>query len=354
MTSVAPLTIGLDLGDTTSEVCVLDATRKTIERGPVETTPESLKALFERYPGSNLVFEVGSQSRWVQQLANSSDLGIVTAADPRQLQLITKSFKKTDRKDAYVLCRAGQGLPELLHPVEHRSEDSHAKLQVVRSRDLLVEQRTRLVNRIRGMVKSTGNKMPSCDAAYFFRKAPQHIPVCLQPATTPLFAILESIHEQLRLLKKELQKIADSIPAVSRLQQVPSIGLITALTFVLTVEDPTRFRINRNVGAYFGLSPRKKDSGDSEPQLPITKAGDTHLRRLFVVCAHHLLHRGKDCALKQWGLELCRRGGKNAKKRAAVAVARKFAVHLLAIWKSGEDYDLWRDTTPELANTPVA
>lgn len=342
MNSVSHLTIGLDLGDKLSEVCVLDADARVVKRGPLATDPESFESFFKAFPGATVVFEVGAQSRWVQPLARKAGIGKVIAADPRQLKLITDSCKKTDRRDAFVLARVAQGLPELLCPVEHRSESVHADLSVLRSRELVIEQRTQLVNRVRGIVKASGHRIPSCSATYFFSKASAHVPEHLWPACAPLFKVLETIHEQLLEITRQLKKmVREKYPAVERMMTTPSVGLTTALTFVLTLERPGRIRGIRNVGAFLGMTPRKKESGSSAPQLGITKAGDTHLRRLLVLCAHHLLSRGKDCRLKRWGLELCKRGGPNAKKRAIVAVARKLSVHMLAMWKSGQDHDSW-------------
>ena len=354
MTTVAPVTLGLDLGDNFTEICCLDAAGQVVERGRINTGRESLTALFQRYPDATKVFEVGSQSRWVQQLAKSSGSGNVITADPRQLHLISKSRRKNDRKDAFLLCRAGQGLPELLHPVEHRSEQTHLDLQVLRTREALVGQRTELINRIRGVVKSVGARLPSCDADYFFRKAKPHVPEAVLPACAPLFAILEALYEQLLELKKQIRAMRARYPAAAQLAKVPSVGELTALTFVLTIDDPARIRGCRNTGAYLGLTPKERESGDSSPQLRITKAGDARLRRLLVLCAHHLLNRGKDCRLRRWGLELCRRGGRNAKKRAVVAIARKLSVQLLSIWRSGEEYDPWRDASPEMLDSLTA
>lgn len=348
------LTIGLDLGDSTSEVCVLDREQQVLEQGKLLTEPESLRSFLGRYPGATVVFEVGSQSRWVQPLARKAGVEAI-AADPRQLRLITQSNKKTDRRDAYVLARSGQGIPELLCPVEHRSEQVHADLSLMRSRELLVQQRTRLVQRIRGLVKASGHKIGKCSATYFYRQARTQVPAHLEVACAPLFAVLETIHGQLKEITRQARKmVKERYPEVERLMTVNSVGLRTALTLHLTIEDPRRILGTRNVGAYLGLTPRKKDSGQSLPQLGITKAGDTHLRRLLVLCAHHLLgHFGKDCRLRRWGLKLCERGGVNAKKRAIVAVARKLAIHLLAIWKSGETYDPWRGV-PKTLSTEVA
>jgi transposase len=123
------------------------------------------------------------------------------------------------------------------------------------------------------------------------------------------------------------------------------VGAITATTFVLTVEDPARFPRARAIGSYLGLRPRQADSGTLKPQLHITKAGDKNLRSLLVECAHHILGRlGPDSDLKRWGLKLAERGGKAAKKRAAIAVARKLSVLLLRLWVTGEVYEPLRNS----------
>ncbi|MFT4842507.1 MAG: transposase [Planctomycetota bacterium] len=222
-------------------------------------------------------------------------------ADPRQIKLITHSRNKTDRRDAYLLAQIGQGLPELLSQVDHRSEPVHAYLQVLRTRELLVAQRTQFVNRVRGVMKAAGLKITGCTATYFFRQAKPHISEHLLPSCEPLFAMLEATHTQLLVIKRVLRELLEKYPAAQQLMSVPSVGDKTALTFVLTIENPERIRSNRNAGAYLELTPRKKESGDSSPQLGITKTGDTRLRRLLVLCAHHLLTRGKDCRLKRWG-----------------------------------------------------
>jgi len=123
------------------------------------------------------------------------------------------------------------------------------------------------------------------------------------------------------------------------------VGNLIALTFVLTVEDRQRFQKSRDVGCYVGLRPRRSDSGESQPQLGITKEGDNYLRKMLVQGAHYILGwRGPDTDLRRWGMKLAARGGKNAKKRAVVAVARKLAVLLHALWVSGEVYEPLRNS----------
>ena len=134
-------------------------------------------------------------------------------------------------------------------------------------------------------------------------------------------------------------RMREKYPAALKLMKVPGVGPITALSFVLTLGSPERFRDSRDVGAFLGMTPKRKQSGERDPRLGITKAGDSTLRRLLVQCAHHILgHFGKDSALRQWGQKLAARGGPNANKRAIVAVARKLSVILHKLWRTGEEY----------------
>jgi transposase len=334
----------LDLGDSSSQVCVVDASGEILEEQTHPTTPESLRALFERFAQRRVrvVFEVGSQSRWVQKLARDCGIRDVIVADPRQLSFITQSLKKSDERDAYALASAGQGLPHLLSRVEHVSDEIFADRALLESRDLLVAQRTQIVSRIRALVKTQGGKLPKCSAESFHRKMENHVPELLRSSCEGLFRILEVLDEQVSRIEKELCKIAkEKYPIVSKLQEIPGVGIIVALSFVLYVGDPSRFEDTRQIGAYFGLTPRKKQSGSSNPQLGITKAGNGGMRRLLVLGAHCILSRGDDCGLKRWGLAICERGGRRGKKRAIIATARKLAVVMLAIWKSAQDFDPW-------------
>ena len=137
------------------------------------------------------------------------------------------------------------------------------------------------------------------------------------------------------------------------LRQVPGVGALTALTYVLTLEDPARFADPRAVGSYLGLRPRQADSGDLSPQLHVTKAGDEMLRRLLVGAAHYILGPfGPDTDLRRWGLGLAARGGKRGKRLAVVAVARKLSVLLLRLWATGEAYEPLRNAAGEGRSLP--
>jgi len=153
----------------------------------------------------------------------------------------------------------------------------------------------------------------------------------------------------LRFYDEKMEKLgSEQYPQTKLLRQVKGVGPITALAYVLTLENPQRFAQSRDVGPYLGLVPKQEDSGDNQPQLRITKMGDMMLRRLLVGSAHYILGPfGPDTDLRRYGIRLSERGGKNAKKRAVVAVARKLAVLLHSLWVSGEVYEPLRHAPPK-------
>jgi transposase len=245
-----------------------------------------------------------------------------------------------------MLARLARVDPRLLRPIQHRSEKAQEHLMKIRVRAALVEGRTSLVNAARGLTKATGERLPACDADFFGVEQMAGLPAGLQGTLKPLLEQVESLTEKIKACDKELEQIARSeYPETCLLQQVSGVGTLIALTFVLTVEDRDRFQKSRDVGCYVGLRPKRSESGESQPQLRITKEGDTYLRKMLVQGAHCILsRRGPDTDLKRWGLKLAERGGKNAKKRAIVAVARKLAVLLHRLWVTGEVYEPLRNS----------
>jgi transposase len=331
-------TIGCDLGDKKSAVCILGTDGKVRERTEVQTKKVSMTKCFTR-PRAHVVIEVGAQSRWVSELLK--DLGHqVTIANPRRVALISQNDNKSDRTDAELLARLGRSDPSLLAPMEHRSPQAQAELAVAKSRDALIGARTQLINHVRSVVKSFGTRLPTCTSESFHKKTSDLLPDELRPALAPVYQVLSEIAQQLRTHDKSIENIAKKHPEVAALQQVYGVGTLTAVAFILTLGDKNRFASSRMAGAYLGLRPRKSQSGNEDPQLRITKAGDPFLRRLLVNCANHILGPfGKDSDLRTWGLRLVERGGKNARKRAKVAIARKLAVLLHRLWITGEVYE---------------
>jgi transposase len=269
----------------------------------------------------------------------------VIVANSRQVRLIYESDRKNDKVDARTLARLARIDKDLLHPIRHRGEKAQADLAMLRARDTLVQVRTKLINCARGMVKSVGGRLPSASGDYFGRKSREHIPEAIRGALTPVLDQIEQVTTQLREYHKQIEKMAERDYSQTELmRQIPGVGVITSLAFTLTIDDPHRFRKSRDIAGYLGLLPRQSDSGESKPQLRITKAGDHMLRRLLVGSAHYILgHFGPDTDLRRWGLSLMVRGGKNAKKRAVVAVARKLAVLMHKLWVSGEVYEPLRE-----------
>jgi transposase len=300
-------------------------------------------------PRSRIALETGIHSPWVSRLL--SELGHeVIVAHARNVRLIGESRRKDDRFDARTLARLARIDPELLGPVRHRSRKAQADLTVIRARAGLVRARTSLINTARGLTKSYGERLRGCSPRKMNRELAAGLSPELQNALQPLLDEIESLSERIREYNKRVQQIAEeSYPEVARLEQVTGVGTLIALTYVLTLEDPSRFRKSRDVGCYVGLQPGRRNSGQSEPQLHISKEGDPYLRTMMVQSAHHILGPfGADSDLRRWGLKLAERGGKNGKKRAVVAVARKLAILLHRLWVSGQVYEPLRHSNQVL------
>jgi transposase len=332
------LTIGLDLGDKWSEACGVDASGRTVLRHRVRTTRAGLDEL-HGYAGATVVLEAGTHSPWVSRHLEANGFAVIVA-NPRRVRLIAQSDAKSDEFDAEVLARLGRADPKLLAPIVHRSEAVQRDRIRLQVRDGLVRARTQLINQVRGFAKSLGMRLPGGSAETFAKRLRAAELGDLFPGCTVLLDLIEQLTQETRRLEREIDRVGQAhYPVTQRLRQVPGVGAITSLAFVLTLEDPGRFRSSRAVGAYLGLRPRRRDSGERSPQLRITKAGDVFLRRLLVGSAQYILGPfGPETDLRRFGLRLAERGGKAAKKRAVVAVARKLAVLLHRLWVTGEAY----------------
>lgn len=339
MTDGITRTVGLDLGDKTVEYAVIeDGEAEVSQTGRFPATRSGVERFFLHAPRSRVFLEAGGHSRWMEALIGT--LGHEPAVvDPRRLPLISRSLSKTDRRDAELLARLGRAEPALLNRIRHRGPESQADLAVLRTRQNLVQARTSLICAARSQVKLHGERLPCCDARAFARKARPHVPEVLEPALLPLLASIQHLTDRIREMDKEVDALCERYVETERLRQVTGVGPITALGFILTLEDPSRFASSRDVGPFLGLVPRRFDSGAKSQQLGITKAGDKYLRHMLVQASHYILGpRGPDSDLKRFGERISLRGGKNAKKRAVIAVARKLAVLLHALWASGTVY----------------
>src|SRR5205809_425056 len=341
------LTIGLDLGDRWSWYCVLDETGEVLLEQKLSTIPKTMREVFGEMPRSRIALETGMHSPWVSRLL--SELGHeVIVAHARKVRLIGESRRKDDRLDARTLARLARIDPQLLAPVKHRSAKAQADLTVIRARAGLVRARTALVNTARGLAKSYGERLRGCNVRNMNPEKAESLSPELQAALEPLFNGIESLSERIVEYNDRIENLAQqSYRQVAVLKQIKGVGTLIALTFLLTLEDPHRFRKSRDVGGYLGLQPGRRKSGQSEPQMHISKEGDPYLRTLLVQGAQHILGPfGADCDLRRWGLKLAERGGRNGKKRAIIATARKLAVLLHHLWVSGEVYEPLHNSHP--------
>lgn len=341
-TEQTKLTAGLDLGDKYSYLCVLDTeTGEFLEEGRLRTNPDDLRRRFDSAEQMKVVIEVGTHSTWISRLLEECGHEVLVA-NPRKTRLIYGDKRKTDKLDAQKLARLARVDPKLLYPIEHRGEESQAHLALIHSRDVLVRSRTQLINHVRGTVKSFGARLPKCSAQSFHKKAADALPSELAEALEDVVATIASLTEKIRDYERRIERVCqERYPEETRLlRQIPGVGALTSLTFVLTLEDPDRFEKSRAVGAYLGLVPGKDQSGDQDPGKRISGEGDEMLRRLLVGSAHYILGPfAPDSDLRRHGEKIASRGGKNARKRAVVAVARKLAVLLHRLWVSGEIYE---------------
>lgn len=345
MTQDATVTVGLDLGDRFAQLHALDASGTTLEESRLPMTREALTRRFDTRDRQRVVLEVGPQSRWVSQVLIELDHEVYIA-NPRKTRLIGCADNKSDRVDAEMLARLGRADPKLLFPVRHRGQRVQQALAVVRARRLAVESRTALVSHCRGVAKAFGHRLPQCSTAVFHRIL-DDVPDELRGVFEPLLAAIAQLTATIKEYDREVRRLADEFPETALLQQVDGVGPLIALTFVLTIEDPRRFD-HRQVGAYLGLCPGRHQSGGADPQRRITKAGDVYLRQLLVQSAHRILgHFGKDSDLRRWGLGLVDRGGRHAKGKALVAVARKLATLLHTLWTTGATYEPLRNSNHE-------
>src|SRR3984957_15189282 len=274
------LTIGVDLGDRWSFYCVLDEAGKIILEQKVPTTREAMKQAFGKIPRSLIALETGTHSPWVSRLL--TELGHeVIVAHAQKVQLITKSNRKDDRHDARTLARLARVDPELLGPVRHRSAQAQLHLTVIRARAELVSARTALVNAARGLVKSSGQRLPKCGTYQVSEELAEGLSAELREVLVPLFKEIESLNGRVKEYDERMEKLAKEVyPEVSLLKQVKGVGTQIALTYVLTIEDPYRFPKSREVGCFLGLRPGRRNSGGE-------RTGEGHQQRRRPVFAHY-------------------------------------------------------------------
>ena len=336
------ITIGVDLGDKKHRYHIVDQAGNDMARGNLANTREAFSGFAAKYPGARVAMEVGTHSPWISEHLRSAGCE-VHVANARKLRAIYENDRKSDERDAEMLARIARLDTTLLKPVSHISQDAMTDRLVLGARDQLVESRKSLIQSVRSSVKSIGYRIGSCSATVFGRKAREVLGenAAAMRGLEPMLAAIESVNASIAELDAEVERLGrERYEITKRFRQVTGVGPVTSLAYVLAVEDPWCIGKTRDVGAYFGIVPRRDQSGDVDKALGISKTGNAYVRKLLVQCAQYILGaHGPDSDLRRFGLKLAERGGKAAKKKAIVAVARKLAVLLLSLWKSGEDYD---------------
>ncbi|HSR09610.1 MAG TPA: IS110 family transposase [Bryobacteraceae bacterium] len=329
-------TIGIDLGDKVSRYCMVDQDGEVMEEGTFRNQTSSIEKHFGDRP-RRIALEAGAQSAWISRELKRLGHEVIVA-NPRELKWITSSDTKNDPVDARKLALLARADVRLLTPVEHRSAEQQAELAVIRGRDAILRARTLLINSARSIAKGFGVRLPKSITHTFGERAVDALPEFLRSALTGLLEQIDAISRAIAGYDQQIVELAAKHPELERLESIPGVGRLTAMTFVLTLGRVERFAHSRDVAGFLGLRPKQRQSGVRDPQLGIAKSGDPYLRKLLVQCAHHILgHYGKDSALRQWGLAKSE-GGKKATLRAIVAVARKLSVLLHRLWVSGEYY----------------
>ena len=333
--------VGLDVSQATTAICVVDADGKTLAEGSTATEPGAIAAfLRRRAPDAERIgLETGPLSIWLWNELRALGLPVI-CMDARHANAGLKvMLAKIDRNDA-------AGLAQLVRTgwfrqVHIKAESSHIVRAELATRTLLVRMRCDLENQIRGVLKTFGlviGKAPSrlVKRAHEIIADELSTKPALASLVESLLAMRSSVVERIEALDRGLRGRARTTPVCRRLITVPGVGPITALAIWSSIDDLARFARSRDVGAYFGLTPRRYASGEMNRSGRITKCGDRTVRTLLYEAANVLLVKiSRDSALRRWGLAIAQRSGF---KKAKVAVARKLAVLLHRLWRDGTEF----------------
>lgn len=331
--------IGLDVSDKKSAAIGLDESGEITMRVEVPTRATELQKWASAIPATVMALEAGPHSPWMSRLLSSCGHEVIVG-NPAKIPTISRSRSKSDWRDAEQLARLARFDRKMLHEIRHRSEEAQKDLQVIRSRDAAVRARSKLVSHVRATVKAYGVQIGRSSTDAFGKRARAALPKELLEIVEAVLEATDALGKSIASYDRRIEDLASTkYPDTAWLKQIKGVGSLTALAFVLVLADAARFESSRMVGPYLGLTPARGQSGEMDPQKGISKEGDRLMRRLLVQSAHYILGPfGIDCHLRRHGLTIASRGGKNARKRAAVAVARKLAVLMHHLWITKQTY----------------
>jgi transposase len=336
--------IGLDLHKRESQLCSKSADGSITERRIV-TSRERFTALLGERPRARILLEATTESEWVARHLESLGHEVIVADPNFAPMYATRSRRsKTDKRDARTLMQAcDTGVYRPAHRLSAARRHVRAELAV---RDALVRTRTRYVSLAKALVRRDGLRVPSSSSRCVAERiAALPLSPTLTGELAPLFAVLGAVNEELRVLDRRLEALARRDPAVARLMSVPGVGPVTASAFVATVDDVGRFRSAHDLEAYLGLVPSEQSSGDKRRLGRITKAGNSRVRWLLVEAGWGILRSKapETAALRAWGQRIAARRGKRI---ACVALARRLAGILFAMWRDAVTYDAGKIRLP--------
>jgi len=328
--------IGMDLGMKQSEICELDEEGNVLSRASISTTRASIKRWFGGRREAEICLEAGGSSPWVDRLLRELGHDVVVV-NPRRVKLIAESTLKTDRIDAEILARILRGDRTLLRPIQHRDQETQRMRAHLRAREALIKSRTTCINSVHGILRGFGYRLQTGSTAKFVERFERaRLPEELKDVVTPLVESIRALSEQIEAQNDWVEEAASAYPEVEHFKEIDGIGTLTALAFVLCIEDPARFANSRRVGAYLGFRPKVRQSCTDPRMGSISKEGDAGMRRLLVQCAHGVLRSRSNSELREFGMRLMEKKNRNV---AAVAVARKLSVLMHHLWTTGEEYD---------------
>lgn len=338
--------IGVDVSDKNMKVVGLDGDGEVGFRQEVKCQESAIRVVFGKIERGVVALETGVHTGWIAEVLG--ELGHeVVVANARKVRAISANERKSDWIDAEILARLVRTDRRLLHPVTMRKVEARRDMVLLKARDAAVQARAQMVNTVRGVVKGFGARVRACSTEAFSRRCHEDLKPEIVMLLEPLLAGIDAQTEVIRTYDRKIKETARNSryeEAVKRVSQVTGVGIHTALAYVLTMESPERFATPRQAGAFLGMTPRRDQSGEVDKQLGITHAGNVMMRRLLVGSAQYIMGPfGPDSDLRRFGERLAARGGKNAKKRAVVAVARKLSVLLMSLWRSGSAYELVHD-----------
>lgn len=329
-------TIGLDLHKRESQLCVLTETGEIVERRIV-TSRERFTAVLGSQPSARILVEASTESEWVARHLESLGHEVIVA-DPNFAPMYATRRRgvKTDRRDARTLaeaCRLGAYRP--VHRASAPQRHVRAQLAV---RDALIRTRTRYVSVVKALVRRDGLRLPPGNPVHTDAKLTAlSLPTPLTQELAPLRALFAPLNQEITAADERLAAVAAADPVVRRLQTAPGIGPVTAVAFVATLDDVTRFASAHHVAAYLGLTPREYSSGEQQHRGRISKTGSPRMRALLVEAAWRVLRSPAPAAapLRGWAERIAARRGRSV---AAVALARRLAGILYALWRDDAAY----------------